>query len=427
MNITESTNNPMKEKIKVVVVGGGFGGAYTAKNLAALVDPNKVEITLVSKNNHFLFTPLLHEVASGGLTPTSVVEPLREILRGSNVHFLQAEVKAISEEKKFITISGEEIPYDYLVLSSGAETNYYGVPGAEKHTHTLKDLSDAITIRNRIIEACEKAALTTDENERRHLLSCIIVGGGATGVELAAEIVEYLEETICAYGKTQGLSQKDINVSLIAASAELIPQFPQALRRAAHEELTKKDVNVFTNAQAVSVSTHGVILADGTVHSAHTVIWVAGVKPLRIEIPGATNDKGGRVITNQFLQVQGNNHIWCLGDVANFTPTGTATTPLPMLAQVAVQQAKTVAKNIHAVIVGKPQSPFVYKSKGLLISLGQWYAAGTIFNFNFRGPVMWWVWRTVYLFNFHSWRKRLKIAVEWTINLFYPRDITYLR
>jgi NADH:ubiquinone reductase (H+-translocating) len=404
------------KKTHVVIIGGGFGGTYTARYLQPLIDEGLVDVTLINKTNYFQFTPLLHEVATGGLSPTSVVEPIREIFRNSTIHFIQDEVKSINSDTKEITTVNRTIGYDILVISSGAETNYYGTAGAQDNTYTLKNLIDALTIRKAIIDTCERAAHLADDEERKRLLSIVVVGGGATGVELSAEIVEFMKETLCSYyGNTCHLKESDMQVTVVAASPDLLPPFPPELRAIAKAELIRKGIKVMTGETVTEVRQNRIIFADKSFIDAGMIIWVAGVKPVSPEIGGVEKEKNGRIKINDFLQVATKPDIFCLGDVG-----GTA----PMLAQVASQQGKTVADNIAATIKKTPLVPFKFFEKGLLVSLGQWYAAGKIFGVTMKGPVMWFIWRGVYLFNFHSLRKRIKIAVEWFVNFFYPRDIT---
>lgn len=417
----------METKPHIVIVGGGFGGVYTARYLERLVRRGEAEVTLINRTNYFLFTPLLHEVATGALSPNSVIEPIREILRGKEVRFLQAEVRGVDVAKKIVKTSVGPLPYDYLVIGSGATTNYYGIPGAEKYSLTLKDLGDAMKIRTAIIKVCEKASHTVDLEERRRLLSVVIVGGGATGVELASELIEFMRTTVCSYYRHAHFDPEDMKITLVASSPELLSIFPPEIRKIALEELQKKGVTVKLGLNVTEVTNHEVrfaktlapdssSLAEQAIQ-AQTIIWVAGVTPYQWEIPGVEYERGKRIKIDEFLRVVSHPEIFALGD-----SSGT----LPMLAQVAVQQSKTLACNIKAVIESKPHhlKAFTYKGKGLLISLGQWSAAGELFGKIFKGPLMWWLWRTIYLFNFHSWHKRFRIVVEWTIDIFYPRDIS---
>ncbi len=404
------------KKAHVVIIGGGFGGIYTGRYLQPLIDEGKVDVTIINRTNYFLFTPLLHEVATGGLSAMSVVEPIREIFRHECIHFIQDEVKSINHEAKEIVTTNRTIGYDFLVISSGAETNYYGTLGAQENTLTLKNLNDALVIRKRIIDACEKAAHIANEEERKRLLSVVVVGGGATGVELSAEIIEFMQETLCSYySSTCHLKKTDMQVTVVAASPDLLPPFPPALREIAKNELIRKGIKVMTSETVTEVRQNKIIFADKSFIEAGMIIWVAGVKPVSPDIEGIEKEKNGRIKIDEFLRVGGKKEIFALGDVS-----GTA----PMLAQVASQQGRTVAQNIAATINNIPLIPFKFFEKGLLVSLGQWYAAGKIFGVTLKGPIMWFIWRGVYLFNFHSWRKRFKILVEWFVNLFYPRDIT---
>ncbi|MDP3962671.1 MAG: NAD(P)/FAD-dependent oxidoreductase [bacterium] len=373
-------------KLQVVIIGGGFGGTVTAKYLKPLIMSGKIDVTIINRGYYFVFHPLLHEVATGALYPDTVLEPIKDIFKHSNVNLVRDLATGIDPIKKVVSLSNGSISYDYLVISSGAETNYYGVVGAKENTITLKDLDDAVRIKRVLIEASK---------------SCAVIGAGATGVELAAEIVEF---------------RKSMEVCLVAASPDVLPNFPVELRKIAYDRLVKKGIKVMTGETVVEVKQENnmkkIIFVDKSFIEAEVVIWVAGVKPSVIEVPGAEKEKSGRIKIDEFLKVEGVRDIFSLGDVS-----GTS----PMLAQVAVQQGKIAAKNIISTICRKPLVPFKFKEKGLLISLGQWHAAGQLFGVSMKGPFMWWVWRTVYLFNFHSWKKRLKIAFEWTIDIFWPR------
>ncbi len=400
-------------KTKIVIVGGGFGGIYTARNLLKLFG-NKAEITIINKTNYFLFTPLLHEVATGALTPQSVVESLREVFRGTPVVTIEDTVIEIDKNSKIVKTAHSNYSYDYLVVSAGAETNYFGIPGAQENSFTLKHLNDAITLRNHIIETFEKAS---DSNCADNL-TFAIVGAGATGVELAAELVEYVKETLHSYYDNSKIKKEDIKISLITNTAQVINVFPERMRVLAELSLKDRGINLITNATVSKVENGQITFADSTTLKAHTIIWVAGVKPSLSSIKGIDIGQKGRMDINEYLQNTNDPTIFGLGDAS-----GT----LPMLAQIAVQQAKTLAYNIYAHKGGHRLHKFETNIKGLLISLGQWNALGNFHGITLSGPIMWFIWRTVYLFNFNSWKRRLEIAIEWTVNLFYPRDITYLK
>lgn len=401
---------------KIVIVGGGFGGVYTARHLSKM--GKKYNVLLINRNNYFLFTPLLHEVATGGLSEESVAEPIREVFRKTNVQFLQAEVTDIDREKKVVHTDIKEVEYDYLVVATGATTNFYNTPCDEK-CFTLKDLHDAVSLRDHIITVTEKASAETDQKKRAELLNFVVVGGGPTGVEFAAELAEFVFDTICADYTKCTVIPEEISIQLLHAGQVVLGQFSEKVQKYALGVLQKKGVTVRLGTRVQGVENNIVSVSDNEKIHAGTVVWTAGVMaqiPKFKSTPELNEHK--RVEADDFLRVRGKEHEFVLGDVAGDRQES------PMLAQIAVNQAKVVAKNICASIRGKKLVPYTYKKKGILVSLGQWNAAGDMGPFAIKGKLTWWLWRTIYLFKFNSWRKRSRIAFEWTINLFYPRDIT---
>lgn len=432
-------------KPHIVILGAGFGGMYVAKQLAPYVSRGKKEVTVVNRTNYFLFTPLLHEVATGALSPTSVAEPLREIFSGTGVRVAQGTVESIDLAGKSIKLAGHApgvLTYDYVVIATGAETNYYGIPGADTYTYALKDLVDAARIRSQVIDAFERAILITDPIERARLLSFVVVGGGATGVETAAELAEFIRGMVKRYySATKDCDPTDMRtckpeeplVTLIHTGPEVLQMFAPSLRHAAEKRLRDSGVVLNLNATVTKVTQQGITLSSGIVIPSSTVIWAAGVKASIPHFEGAQPVvAGGRLVVDEYFRLGGDPHVFALGDVAGYVEKAarvadpTAAKPLPMLAQVASQQAHTVADNLIAVIRRRTLKPFVYHSKGSMVSVGQWFALGEIFSMKIAGRLTWWAWRTVYLFKFASWKKRLRIAFEWSLEMFYPRDITKL-
>ena len=354
-------------KTKIVIVGGGFGGVYTAKNLQKYFDCDSAEITLINPSNYFLFTPLLHEVATGNLSPESIVEPIREVFRDSCINFVEDTVTEVKSETKEVVTNHATFSYDYLVISAGAETNYFGTPGAKENTITLKNMNDAVALRNYIISICEKAVKENNKN----LLSVAIVGAGATGVELATELVEYMQHTIFSYYKASGFVKEDIKITLVTATPDVISMFPQKMRDIALAELNKRGIQVMANAMVTKVDPHSITFKDGQTLNAETLIWVAGVTPSLSNIKGVEVGPKKRIEVNASLQSLKNPEIFALGDAGG---------AFPMLAQVAVRQARVVAQNIHLLArkgeTNPPLVPFSFEQKILLISLGQWSAAG---------------------------------------------------
>ena len=430
-------------KPRILILGAGFGGMYVAKKLQPYAEKGEIELTIVNRTNYFLFTPLLHEVATGGLNPRSVAEPLREVFRGSKVHIIQGTVDFINLDAKMVGLKANEhaceMEYDYLVIATGAESNYYGIPGADKLTYPLKDLSDAARIRNRVIDVFEHAMLLNTREERMKELSFAVVGGGPTGVETAAELSEfiagmvkrYYHDTECQPGDVGSCHPEEPTITLIHTGKELLEQFKPSLRQAAARRLMHNGVVLQLNSVVTAVTKDGLMLANDMTVQANTIVWAAGVKPSIPHFEDATPATyAGRLAVDEFFKIKGQERVFAMGDVAayidsdnpNVGPKGP--TPVPMLAQVAEAQSKTVAYNLIAAIKDKKLKQFHYHSKGSMVSVGQWFAIGEIFSFDLAGRFTWWLWRTVYLFKFASWQKRFRIAFEWTVQMLYPRDIT---
>jgi NADH dehydrogenase len=433
-------------KPHIVILGAGFGGTYVAKKLVPYVRKGKIDVTIINRTNYFLFTPLLHEVATGALSPNSVAEPLREIFSGTGIRIAQGTVETIDRKTRKVKLSGHasgcDVSYDYLVVATGAETNYYNILGAEKFSYPLKNLADAARIRSQIIDSFEQAILTTDQTERARLLSFVVVGGGATGVETAAELAEFVHAMVNRYYNggpgcdpmdKRICKPEEVSVSLIHTGPELLQMFKPNLRAAAERRLRHNKVNIHLGSTVAEVSAQGVKLATGEMLQASTVIWAAGVKPI---IPHFEEMQPalvmGRLAVDEFFRVNADEHIFALGDNAGYVDRRalnsdpTKTVMLPLLAQVAQKEAGILAKNIISSIRNKPLIDFHYHSKGSMVSVGQWFAIGEIFSTAWSGRLTWWLWRTVYLFKFASWKKRTRIAFEWTLDMFYPRDITKL-
>jgi len=431
----------------IVILGAGFGGTYVGKKLARLAKAGEIDLTIVNRTNYFLFTPLLHEVATGSLSPRSVAEPLREVFVGMQTRIIQGVVDTIDLEKQAVKIAAGpgnaafSIEYDYLVISTGAETNYYGIPGADRLALPLKTLSDAARIRNRIIDAFETATLTIDKAERARALSFVVVGGGPTGVEVAGELAELVANMVkryfshtkdCDPNDPGHCSPEEPTIALVDTGPAILSMFSPKLQAEAAERLKAAGVSIHQNTKVTEVTPQGLRLGDGSLLSAGTVIWAAGVKPVVPHFEGDAQPElvAGRLAVNGSFQLKGQSKVFVLGDTAGYIDShdvkkaAPAPRPVPQLAQVAVAEARIVAGNILAAIQGKDLSDFHYHSKGSMVSVGQWFAVGEIFSMKIAGPFTWWLWRTVYLFKFASWRKRVRIALEWAFELISPRDIT---
>ncbi|MEK7646384.1 MAG: NAD(P)/FAD-dependent oxidoreductase [Patescibacteria group bacterium] len=440
----------------IVILGAGFGGVYVARKLARAVKKGTVDVTIINRTNYFLFTPLLHEVATGGLSPRSVAEPLREVFAGTGIRVIQADIEKIDTTARTASLKGHintcSISYDRLIIATGAETNYYGIPGAEMHTMALKNLQDAYLIRNKVIDLFEQAVLERDTLKRRELLAFTVVGGGATGVEVAAELKEFIDGMVRRYYRdtegqdvdgsrpddTKQCHPEEPSMTLVHGGKELLEQFSPGLRKAASERLQKNGITIKSGSTVATVTKSGITLADGSSVPSSLIVWAAGVKPI---IPAFARAEsvtagGGRLAVDEYFRLLKHKDIFALGDVSGYIDQDAHAAPqdptkpprpLPMLAQVAVSQARIVSTNVlKSLDDDATLSRFHYHSKGSMVSVGQWFAIGEIFSFKIAGKITWWMWRTVYLFKFSSWPKRIQIVFEWTLAIFYPRDITKL-
>lgn len=410
--------------MRIVILGAGFGGVYTYKHLHRLFHGDAaVEIVIVNDTNYFLFTPFLHEVATGGISPEHTLEPLRKLFPCCDVKIHLTEVKRIMPQQKIVYTAAGPIEYDYCVVALGAKTHYFGIAGAEHHAFGLKSLDDALALKRHCIRLFERAALCESPDERKRLLRFCIVGGGPTGVELAAEMSEFVYDTLAQLYRRCGLLE-DAQIILLHRDSELIPQFDVRFRRMALRVLRKKHVAVRLNMEVAEVGSDHILLKNGERIDTATTVWVAGVTPHDVNPEsGLTCDSFGRMTVRPTLQHERFDSVFALGDCACFTNKG-ETRPVPALAQVAVKQGATVAENIYRHMKIRPLKTFRYKSSGMLISLGRWMAFAKVGPFCFSGPFAWWLWRTIYLGKILSLEKRIRVAVDWTLDAFAPRDIS---
>lgn len=412
----------MNNKKKIVILGAGFAGVYSAISIWKKLG-NNIEITIINQNNHFLFTPMLHEVATGGVGHHQVVESLREIFYKKEIKFFEGKVESVDLERKEVVTNNGNKSYDILVVAIGATTNFYNTKGAEENSFVLKDLSNAIKLRNHIITQFESASRETDKKIQEQKLSFVVVGGGATGVELSAEISDFCRKTFRKY-YSDNLVCENFDITLINSGAELLRPFDIKTRKYAEKILQEKRVNVLQNKKVNEVTKTSVKLEGGEEIFADTIIWTAGVKPNEINFINGevAKDEIGRIIANKNLLAKNYDNIFVLGDVANIEQENG--NPYPMLAQVASEEAELIGTNIYNLINNKKLVEFNYKLNDQLVSLGQWEAAGTVMSVHIYGLLAWFIWRTVYLFKFISNSKKIKIAIDWTIHLFHSRDIT---
>jgi NADH dehydrogenase len=408
----------------VVILGGGFGGVYAAiefeKTLARDAD---VDVTLVNRENFFLFTPMLHEVASSDLDMTNIVNPIRKLLR--RVEFFHGEVVSIDLEQKQIRVihgqtrHGHTLPYDHLVLALGSVTNFYNLPGLAERALTMKTLGDAIYLRNRMIAHLEEANFECAAALRKPLLTFVVAGGGFAGVETIAGMNDFLREALPFYPHLQA---EMLRLVLVHSGQVILPELGEQLGRYAHEKLSARGVEIRTGVKVVELSDDEVCLNDGTRITSSTLVWTAGTapNPLLATLPCQT--KGGRVLVNECLEVPGWPGVWALGDCA-LVPDPLTGGSHPPTGQHALREAKAAARNVTATFRGTAKQPFRFKTIGQLAAIGRRTGVARILGFNFSGVIAWSLWRTIYLSKLPRIEKKVRVVLDWMLDLLFSKDL----
>jgi NADH dehydrogenase len=411
------------DKTRIVIAGGGFAGVYAAKELErAIAERSDIEVTLISHENFMLFTPMLHEVAAGDLSPSDIVNPLRRIFHRINI--VTAEIEAIDLTTRVVrcrnALANLELtfPFEHLLLALGAETNFFDTPGARDWAVTMKNLADAALLRNRMVALLEEASLHEDESVQRELLTFVTAGGGFSGAETTGAINDFLRETVRFY---PALKPQVIRTVLVHGGEHLLPELGKELGCYAERKLRKRGVVVINDALVTSYDGSEVKLNNGTSMAAATLIWTAGAKPSAVIEDLACQKQRGRVLVDDCLAVRGAPGLWAVGDCAS-VPDGMGNF-YPPTAQHGMREARAAAKNIVRAIAGEPLQAFRYKAIGMLASLGHHSGVAMLCGMKFSGFVAWWMWRTVYLAKLPRLAKKLRVAIDWTLDLFFGREI----
>lgn len=397
----------LPQKPKIIVVGAGFAGLRTVQNLNRV----NAEITLIDRHNYHTFIPLLYQVATGFIPPEVIAYPLRKYLRGiTNVNFVRAEVESVDFERKTILTDTTSLTYDYLVLATGSQTKFLGVEGAPKHSLPMRTLSDAVRLRDRIISNFERAAVCNDWERRQQLLTFTIVGGGATGVELAGAIIELITETLVK--DYPALDFKQVRVILIHSGKRLLADYPEALSQYTLNQLRRRGVKVHLESRVSTVMPGAVELDDGTLLETGAVIWTAGVEANLPEPNGelATTQKE-KVCVRSTLQLLQYPEVYAMGDVAHVRQNGE---PLLGIAPEALQQGSTVASNLKRQLRGLSPQPFDYFNKGkaaiIARNAGVAYLLGRI---PLKGFLAWLLWLGIHLYYLPGISNRFIVLGSW--------------
>ena len=391
---------------RIVVVGGGFAGLWAVRALAR----GPVDITLVDRANHHLFQPLLYQVATAGLSAPDIAAPLRHILRGQrNVTVRLGEVVDVDTASRQVVLAdGQSLPYDYLLLASGATHAYFGHEDWAGDAPGLKTLDDAFLIRRRLLEAFERAEAAGSEEERAAWLSFAIVGGGPTGVELAGTLAEIARHTLRS--EFRHIDPAQARVRLVEAGPRVLSSFPESLSEKAASQLRRLGVEVVTGTPVEHIDATGYRLGTEFV-PARTVIWAAGVaaSPLG-KLLGAPTDRVGRVIVDADLSVPDHPEVFVAGDLASVQHAGK---PVPGVAPAAKQMGNHVARMIRSRMAGRPSAPFAYRDFGNLATIGRMAAVVDLHGMKFSGLIAWWFWLIAHVFFLIGFRNRIVVLINW--------------
>jgi NADH dehydrogenase len=412
--------SPTGQPHRVVVIGGGFGGLYVAKALSRA----PVSVAVIDRRNFHLFQPLLYQVATGGLSPGEIASPLRVVLKNHrNTEVLLGEAVDLDVDRRRVILRDGEIPYDTLIVATGATHHYFGNDQWEALAPGLKTIENATEIRSRLLLAFERAEREGDPAERRAWLNFVIVGAGPTGVELAGALGEIANDTL--RHDFRHIDPRDAAILLIEGEPRVLPAFPPDLSAKAERQLIALGVRSLTNAKVTAIDAEGATFTvDGRTEriATHTVLWAAGVRASRLgkvlaERAGAQLDRAGRVIVEPNLSVPGHPEILVIGDLSSFTHQGGK--PLPGVAPVAMQQGRYVARLIESRLAGREKSaPFHYFNKGNLATVGRNRAVAEFGKLHISGFAAWFTWVFVHLMYLVEFDNRLLVFTEWVYNYF---------
>ncbi len=404
---------------RIVILGGGFAGVSTAEHLEKLfrVDPS-VAITLVSETNALLFTPMLAEVAASSLEATHITSPLRTSLRRTTV--VRGKVTAVDLGKKRVQVEGSpDLEYDELVVALGAVSNYLGMVNVQANAFDFKSLADAIRIRNHVIDCFERADRESDAAKRKSLVTFVIAGGGFAGAELTGGVNDFARGMLAYY---PNIPPEDVRVVLVHGGERILNELSEPLALYAQERMTERGVTFRLKTRLKDASPGKVVLSDGEI-DASTLVWTAGTAPNPVlKTLGVELDKRGALVTDETLLVKGLREVWAIGDAAAIPDPRTGRN-CPPTAQFAIREARHLAANLHARMRGRAVRAFHFEPLGALCVVGHHTACAEIKGLRFSGLFAWFLWRGIYLGKLPTFERKVRVLVDWVIELFFPRDI----
>ena len=427
-------------KRRIVILGGGFAGVECARRLEShFAGDEGVELVMVSEDNFLLFTPMLPQVASGMIETRHIIMPIRTICE--RVRFYEGRVKNVDPWGKAVNLWGTgdrrgiSLHYDFLVVALGSETNFFGMSDVEKHAYTMKTLNDAVVLRNRIVDMLEQAENETDPIMRRGMLTFVVVGGGFAGVETAGEIMDLLIDATRYYPNTR---KEDVSVTVLEALPALLPGFSEKLASFAHKKMSEHGIDIRLKTAVTRFDGREVSIkrlpgggeaageeAEETIRT-NTLVWTAGVTPVNTIKRSMFKTDRGKIVVNEFMEVPDFAGVFAVGDCALLSDPESGR-PYPPTAQIAEAQAKTAAANLHALIRGRPMKGFEFKSRGQMAIIGKRDGIASVFGLNISGFWAWCLWRNVYLSKIPRADKRVRVVIDWVIDLFFDRDIARMK
>ena len=431
--IDRNGKGAIMRKIRVVILGGGFAGAFTAKYLSRHKLKN-IEIELINETNYFVFQPLLPEVASGTISAPDAVTPLRIMLPGVKVRM--ASVKGVDFSHKTIRlVQGSQrvpidLPYDHLVITAGQRTDLSRVPGMTEHGFIMRNLADAYRLRNHVIQCLEHADVTTNAELKQRLLTFVVAGGGFSGVETVGELIEMIRRTLKYY---PNVSKSDVRAVLVQRGNRLLPELPERLGYYTQRKLAQRGVDVRLGCSISTSTAYAVVFDDGSQLQTATVISTVGnaVRPLIQQL--GIELRHGKIPVNACLQIEGLDNVWAAGDVASIPMPPKNGEPAngidfaPPTAQFAVREARLLARNLLAMTQGKSLLDFRYTPKGSLASIGNYKGVAEVFGLRLSGLFAWLLWRGFYIAMIPGFATKLRIALNWFFDYFLPRNIVQIK
>ena len=400
-----------------MIIGGGFGGLSAAKTLAKA----PVDVLLIDRANHHVFSPLLYQVATAGLSPGDIASPIRWILRKQkNLNVWLAEANAIDTVNRVVKLTDGEVPYDYLIVAAGGRPAYFGHDEWQRFAPGLKTMEDALAIRRQVLVAFERAERERDRAAQRRLLTFVVVGGGPTGVELAGALAEISRHALANDFRT--IDPESARILLVEGGPDVLPSYPADLKQFARRALERLGVTVWTGTMVTQMRDAAIELGGETI-DAGTVIWAAGIHAAPIaHTLGVAVDRAGRVLVEPDLTVPGHPDVYVVGDMASLA--GADGTPLPGVIQVALQQARLAAENIVRTMRGEARQTFTYRDLGTMATIGRNSAVCDLGWLRLKGYVAWWFWLLLHIFKLIGFRNRLSVMTQWAFAyMTYQRSV----